>query len=88
MLKSIFSLALIGVFSSLGYLCLNNDDRVYNYERDPNYLMPSINNSVPVYKIPIIRVNGEIIGEQNASTIAYQKGVGFIESNPGIECSD
>ncbi len=46
-----------------------------------SYLKPEINSNVKVYKVPVIKVNGEIIGDYDATQIAYQKGVGFIEEN-------
>ena len=81
MMRIIASFSLVGMFSFLGYICLQDPDRVSKREIPVSYLKPEINSSVKVYKVPIIKVNGEIIGDYDAAQIAYQKGVGFIEEN-------
>ena len=84
MSKSIVSLSLIGLFSCLGYFCLYDIDRS-RVQANVSYLRPVINNVMPVYTIPIIKVNGEIIGDQNATAIANQKGIGFIKDSCSIQ---
>ena len=80
-MKLVASFCLVGMFSFLGYFCLQ--DLEYTSRRDiqATYLKPEINSNVKVYKVPVIKVNGEIIGDRDATQIAYQKGVGFIEEN-------
>ena len=80
-MKFIASCSLVGVFSFLGYFCLYDTDQGSRKDIRATYLKPEISSNVKIYKVPVIKINGEIIGDRDATQIAYQKGVGFIEEN-------
>ncbi len=87
-MKFVASCSLVGVFSFLGYFCLQDTEVSLQKDIKASYLKPPIHSSVKVYKVPVIKVNGEIIGDRDATQIAYQKGVGFIEENGTIREKD
>jgi hypothetical protein len=41
-----------------------------------------------VYRIPILEINGEMIGDKNATKTAEQEGIKYIERTPGSRKKD